>query len=91
MKLTNPLPIWGLMGILLACGITFYFLVPNQKKLLNRLVQDGKAKRALKVLHSLPETEKAKDPEFYDLMRLRLNRQLTPLQAAEYERVLKSL
>ena len=76
MKPTNPLPIWGLMGILLACAITFYLLVPNQKKLLNRLVQDGKAQRALKVLHSLPQTEKARDPEFYELMRLRLTRQL---------------
>ena len=64
------------MGILLACAITFYFLVPNQKKLLHRLVQDGKATRALKVLHSLPQTEKARDPEFYELLRLRLNRQL---------------
>ena len=64
------------MGILLACAITFYLLVPNQKKLLNRLVQDGKAQRALKVLHSLPQTEKARDPEFYELMRLRLTRQL---------------
>jgi len=76
MKLTNPLPIWGLMGILLACAITFYLLVPNQKKLLNRLVQDGKAKRALKVLDSLSKNEMARDPEFYELMRLRLNRQL---------------
>ena len=76
MKPTNPLPIWGLMGILLACAITFYLLVPNQKKLLNRLVQDGKPKRALEVLHSLPQTEKARDPEFYELLRLRLNRQL---------------
>jgi predicted Zn-dependent protease len=76
MKLTNPLPIWGLMGILLACAITFYLLVPNQKKLLHRLVQDGKAKRALKVLDSLPEAEKARDPQFYEMMRLRLSRQL---------------
>jgi predicted Zn-dependent protease len=76
MKPTNPLPSWGLMGILVACAIIFYLLVPNQKQLLSRLVHDGKAKRALKVLHSLPETEKASNPEFYECVRLRLNRQL---------------
>ena len=76
MKSAYPLPVWGLLGVLLACGITFYLLVPNQKRLLTRLVQDGKAQRALSVLHSLPQTEIAKDPEFYELMRLRLNRQL---------------
>ena len=90
MKPTNPLPIWGLMGILLACAITFYLLVPNQKKLLNRLVQDGKPKRALEVLHSLPQTEKARDPEFYELLRLRLNRQLlNPKDKADFEKVMK--
>jgi predicted Zn-dependent protease len=76
MKSANPLPVWGLLGVLLACAITFYLLIPNQKKLLTRLVQDGKAQRALDMLHALSQTEKARDPEFYELMRLRLARQL---------------
>ncbi len=76
MKPANPLPLWGLMGILLACAITCYLLVPNQKNLLYRLVKDGKPERALEVLHSLPQAEKARDAEFYELLRLRLNRQV---------------
>lgn len=76
MKPTNPLPVWGLLGVLLACAITFYLLVPNQKRLLARLVQDGKAQRALEVLHALSQAEIARNPEFYELMRLRLSRQL---------------
>jgi tetratricopeptide (TPR) repeat protein len=75
-KAGNPLPIWGLAAILLGCAITFYFLAPDQRKLLGRLVQDGKAKRALKVLESVSEAQKAKDPEFYEVMRLRLSRQV---------------
>jgi predicted Zn-dependent protease len=76
MKSTNPLPVWGLLGVLLACAITLYLLLPNQKRLLSRLVQDGKAQRALAVLHSISQAETARDPEFYELMRLRLSRQL---------------
>src|SRR5437868_4670743 len=76
MKPSNPLPLWGLAAILLVCALAFLFLAPNQKKLLNRLVQDGKTKRASKVLQGISETEKAKDPEFYELRRLQLNRQL---------------
>ena len=76
MKPANPLSIGGLIGLLLACSITLYLLVPNQKKLLSRLDQDGKAERALKVLRSLNQNEKFRDPEFYELMRLRLSRQL---------------
>src|SRR5688572_26019857 len=76
MKAANPLPVWGLMGLLLACAIAFYLLVPNDKRLLHRLVKDGKAQRASEVLHSLSNTETARDPEFYELMRLRLRRQL---------------
>jgi predicted Zn-dependent protease len=76
MKSANPLPVWGMLGVLLACAITFYLLIPNQKRLLTRLVQDGKAQRALEVFHALSQSEIARDPEFYELMRLRLNRQL---------------
>jgi predicted Zn-dependent protease len=76
MKSTNPLPIWGVLGILLTCAITYYLLIPNQKALVNRLARDGKVKRALQVMRSLPQSEKARDPDFYELMRLRLNRQL---------------
>lgn len=76
MKSSNPLPAWGLLTVLVACAITFYLLVPSQKRLLTRLVQDGKAQRALDVLHAASSAEVAKDPEFYELMRLRLNRQI---------------
>jgi len=76
MKPANPLPIWGLLCVLLACAITFYLLIPDQKRLLQRLIQDGKTQRAWEVLHSLSQTERARDPEFYELLRLRLNRQL---------------
>src|SRR4051812_893120 len=76
MKPINPLPIWGLVTILLVCALTFFFLAPNQEKLLHRLVQDGKTKRALKVLQGLSAAEKAKDPELYELTRLQLRRQL---------------
>ncbi len=80
MKPTNPLPVWGLLAVLLACAVTFYLLVPNQKRLLTRLVHDGKAQRSLDVLHSLSPAEIARDPEFYELTRLRLNRQLLDLK-----------
>jgi tetratricopeptide (TPR) repeat protein len=76
MKAANPLPVLGLLGVLLACAITSYLLVPSQKQLLTRLVQDGKTQRALDVFHAFSQTEKASDPEFYELMRLRLSRQL---------------
>jgi tetratricopeptide (TPR) repeat protein len=76
MKATNPLSAGVLIAVLLACAIAFYLLVPTNKKLLDRLVQDGKSQRAMEVLHSLSDTEKATDLEFYELMRLRLNRQL---------------
>ena len=76
MKSSNPLPAWGLLTVLIACAITFYLLVPSQKRLLTRLVQDGKVQRALDVLRATSSAEIAKDPEFYELMRLRLSRQL---------------
>ncbi len=76
MKTTNPLSIWVLLGVLLGCAFTVYLLVPNQKRLLTRLLKDGKERRALEVLRSLSPVEMARDPEFYELTRLELSRQL---------------
>lgn len=72
-----------------------WFLIPDQKTMLERLVQDGHANRALNLISSLPAQTRAEHPALFSLIEFRLQReQLFPAQQrlleAHLERVLRA-
>ena len=69
------LPGWAIWAILIVCGGLTYFLIPSERVLLERQVEDGRdAASALATLRKLPDSEKARNPANYALLELKLTR-----------------
>ena len=72
----HPISWLALAGILIACAAGAYLLIPNNEKVLDRLIKDGKYDRALQYVESLPKSVREKNPLAYTLREFELKRKL---------------
>ena len=72
------LPWWQLAALLALGGAGIYFLVPGDPQLLETLVRDRNTVEARRLLDRIPPAQRARDPDRFRLLELRLARQELP-------------
>lgn len=69
-----------LAGILAACGLLAWLLVPGDRTLLERQLRDGAFQNASQTLARIRPSERAKDPAFYLLAELEIARRQSAIR-----------
>jgi tetratricopeptide (TPR) repeat protein len=71
LKAISPLSV---LLVLIASGVAVYFLLPTKRALLERQIRDADYRNAQTTLKGLPWYERSRDPAFYDLTEIQLER-----------------
>ncbi len=69
---------WQLAGLLVVCGAGIYYLLPDDPRLLEDLVRDGKTKEARRFLAAIPPAERAAEAPRYLTAEIKLARRELP-------------
>lgn len=67
-------PWWQLGVLLLLCGAAIYLLVPDDAQLIERLIRDGKAREAQRLLDHTGPATRARDPSRFKLLEIQVAR-----------------
>jgi predicted Zn-dependent protease len=72
----RPFSPWILVVLLSVCALVVYLLIPSEKRMLDAHLADQDWAKASQALSELTPEERAKRPEYYSQVELKLNRAL---------------
>lgn len=73
-RMKPVLPWWQLATLLAVCAAGIYFLLPDDPRLVEKLVRDGNVREARRLLDRVPPAQRAADPARFELLELQLAR-----------------
>ena len=73
---TSVVSFTGLVFVVLCAVFGLYILMPDNRQMTDRLMEDGKYERALEMLESMDPDQKEANLEFYQTTKFRLQRML---------------